>query len=442
MTETTTRAGNRQRLPEDALRLCASCQRVRGSRRTGWATITHGHAVVGYTCPDCPTWDEPIRREVRGDRVRFVAVTRDADRRQVKARRETLAEARHWLRERRREAREGRATRRTADTVADVCGAWLASRLDIREVSTEGYRYALAPVLREIGSQDARALTTSDVQRLVSRLSASGGRPTKAHPGGSPLGPRAIRLALTALGQALDTLDLPVNPARHKSVRLPRQVKARGTDLEHWLPVDLLRFQEVADSDDWAGAWRLTLCGLTRADVLGLRWSDVDLKAGAITVRQGRVAVDGGRATVTDEPKSAQRRRTVPVEVIHPGTVALLRTLALRQTEHRLRAGAAWHDSGLVVTDELGRGPRPEVYSDRFRRVCRSAGVPGIRLHSVRHSLAFWLHSLGVTPADAAALLGHTVEVHLSTYLPESGNAGVARAADVLGRATRGRLAV
>lgn len=89
-----------------------------------------------------------------------------------------------------------------------------------------------------------------------------------------------------------------------------------------------------------------------------------------------------------------------------------------------------------MVVDELGQGPRPEVYSDRFRRLCRAAGVPSIRLHSVRHSLAFWLHSLGVTPADAAALLGHTVEVHLSTYLPESGNAGVARAAAALGQVT------
>ncbi len=74
-------------------------------------------------------------------------------------------------------------------------------------------------------------------------------------------------------------------------------------------------------------------------------------------------------------------------------------------------------------------------YSDRFRSLCRAAGVPVIRLHSVRHSLAFWLHSLGVTPADASALLGHTAEVHLSTYLPDSGQTGIAAAAAALGRA-------
>lgn len=64
-----------------------------------------------------------------------------------------------------------------------------------------------------------------------------------------------------------------------------------------------------------------------------------------------------------------------------------------------------------------------------------TAGLPPIRLHALRHSLAFWLHSLGLTPADCAALLGHRVDVFLSTYLPESGGTGANHAATVLGKA-------
>ena len=78
---------------------------------------------------------------------------------------------------------------------------------------------------------------------------------------------------------------------------------------------------------------------------------------------------------------------------------------AMSQARARLLAGAAWVDSGLVVVDTLGRGIRPETYSDRFRRLCGVAGVPTIRLHSVRHSLAFWLHALHVTPAATAPAL-------------------------------------
>jgi len=63
------------------------------------------------------------------------------------------------------------------------------------------------------------------------------------------------------------------------------------------------------------------------------------------------------------------------------------------------------------------------------------AGVQPINLHQVRHSVAFALHGLGVTPADAAALLGHEVQVHLNAYLPHSGTTGIATAASVFGRA-------
>lgn len=113
--------------------------------------------------------------------------------------------------------------------------------------------------------------------------------------------------------------------------------------------------------------------------------------------------------------------------------MALLRKMRARQAEDKLRAGTAWNDSGYVVVNEAGDPLRPELYSDRFRALCRSAGLPVIHLHSVRHTLAFALHRLGVTPGDAAALLGHTVQVHLATYLPESGASGIKAAAAALG---------
>lgn len=192
------------------------------------------------------------------------------------------------------------------------------------------------------------------------------------------------------------------------------------------------QFVRHADSDDLAAAWRLTACGMTRADVLGLRWSDVDGTTGVVTISQGRVALD--RSDHVDDPKSASRRRALPVEAMWPGTLALLRSLSARQAADRLKAGPAYVDSGLMVVDALGQPVRPEWYSDRFRAVAKAAGLPPITLHAVRHSLAFWLHREGVTPADAAALLGHTVEVHLSTYLPHSGASGIASAAHVIGR--------
>lgn len=218
--------------------------------------------------------------------------------------------------------------------------------------------------------------------------------------------------------------------------RRPRIRKVAGTDLEHWRPEELRRFVDNADADPLAAAWRMTCSGMTRADVLGIRWSDIDFESGVVKISQGRVALD--HADHTDDPKSEARRRAIPVEAIWPGTVGTLERLSTRQAADQLRLGVQHRSaSGLVVVDVLGKPVRPEWYSDRFRQLCLDADVPVITLHSVRHSLAFWMHREGVTPADAAALLGHTVEVHLSTYLPHSGTTGIATAAQALGRAGR-----
>jgi integrase len=406
--------------------------------------ITRDEAVVGYTCPDCPETSEPIRRVENKTGVRFRAVVDAtppgaAKRQQVTHTVTTLTEAREWVAEVRAEvAHAGAYQRDTAETVAELCARWLQSRRDVRQVTVEGYRHTLTPVLRRIGSRPVTELTVADVEALTEWLGREGGRPGHDGQPGKPLGPRAVRAALVALAQAVGMAEHEGTVTRNvvRLAKRPRVRQRRGRDLEHWQPGELVRFRDHTDTDALAGAWRLTLSGMTRADVMGLRWSDVNLETGVANVAQGRVVVDGG--SVTDDPKSAQRVRAVPFEAIHPGTVTLLRRMKAQQAADRLAAGTVYMMSGYVVVDALGRPLRPEVYSDRFRRLCTAAGVPSIHLHSVRHSLAFWLHQLGVAPADAAALLGHTTEVHLATYLPYSGVAGIAAAARALGAAQAG----
>ena len=63
---------------------------------------------------------------------------------------------------------------------------------------------------------------------------------------------------------------------------------------------------------------------------------------------------------------------------------------------------------------------RPELYSDRFRRLSRQAGLRVIHLHLVSHTLAVAMNRAGVAPVDAAPPLGHTVDVYVSTYLRPS----------------------
>ena len=114
--------------------------------------------------------------------------------------------------------------------------------------------------------------------------------------------------------------------------------------------------------------------------------------------------------------------------------MALLRSLKARQAADRLVIGARYPENGLVVVDRLGRPVQPSAYSDRFVILCRDAGVRQVRLHAVRHTLALMMHRAGIAPADAAALLGHTVQTHLSVYVPLT-EKGARTAASGLGAA-------
>ncbi len=142
--------------------------------------------------------------------------------------------------------------------------------------------------------------------------------------------------------------------------------------------------------------------------------------------------VDTGK-TERDDPKSAASTRTVAVDEIHPGTSALFRALKASQAADRLAAGPGYlNTDDLVVVDQKGTGIHPDAYTARFHAICRTAGVSKIGIHSTRHSPALTLHRGGVAPADAAALLGHTITTHLTYYVPKT-ERGAASAARRLG---------
>jgi len=112
--------------------------------------------------------------------------------------------------------------------------------------------------------------------------------------------------------------------------------------------------------------------GVRQGELLGLRWSDLDLDdgGGVVRVRQSLQRAERGREA--GEPKTAQSRRDV--EIIAPARHALL-AHRRRQAALRLAAGGEWADPDLVFTDEQGVALNPARVSRRFRG--RSCGPWG-----------------------------------------------------------------
>jgi integrase len=143
--------------------------------------------------------------------------------------------------------------------------------------------------------------------------------------------------------------------------------------------------------------------GLRRGEVCGLRWSDVHLDAGRLSIVQTHVVVS--QKVVVSEPKTAAGRRSVPLDA---ELVRILRAHRARQIEERLLAGPSWEDSGLVFVNQLGMGLRPQYLSRRVRTLTLQAGLRPIRLHDLRHSAASMMLADGTPVKVVSEMIGHS----------------------------------
>jgi site-specific recombinase XerC len=227
-----------------------------------------------------PRQDEPIRLvpTTKGTRYRVVIDTapKGAPRKQVTRTYESLREARAFVTETRERLAKGTYLAPARITLRELTEDWLGTRRDVREVSLRGYRGVLDPILGQLGDRPAQSLTRRDVESLVDWMTTEGGARGKGW------SQRSCVYALGALRQVLayGVADGVLMNNAAEGVKAPRRRKGDRRSVAVWEAGDLLRFRAVADADPWAGAWRLTLAGLRRGEVLGMAWSCVNRGAG------------------------------------------------------------------------------------------------------------------------------------------------------------------
>lgn len=182
--------------------------------------------------------------------------------------------------------------------------------------------------------------------------------------------------------------------------------------------------------------------GGRRGEVLGLRWSDVDLDAGTATVAR-QLSVNAAVARGV-EVRPTKRPRSKATIGLHSATVAALRKRRLEQNEDRLRMGAGWPtpdgiDSDLVFTWADGRLIHPDVLTRIVARLSVKAGLPRLTPHGFRHSFATAALKARVPVEVVAARLGNTARVVQETYahvIPADDQAAAQLVGDLFRKAT------
>ena len=184
-------------------------------------------------------------------------------------------------------------------------------------------------------------------------------------------------------------------------------------ELSTWDTTEMRTFLAAVHGKRNEAAYRLiATTGMRRGEALGLRWSDVDLGVGRVTINRALSVIDN--ELVWSTPKTARSRRSVSLD---PETVRTLQTHRARQLEERIAAGDAWDDADLVFCDPLGGPLHPDRFTRAFGSAARRAGVKQIRLHDLRHTWATLALQAGIHPKVVSERLGHaTTGITLDIY--------------------------
>lgn len=259
-------------------------------------------------------------------------------------------------------------------------------------------RHQVIPLL---GSVKVISLTTGRVQHWIDQLVKQG------------LAANTIDKAVQCLnGAFLDAVRLSIVPSN--PVTGTRRPPTRQPPLTIWSPEEVQRVLASLVNDPlWFAAYRLALAtGMRPGELRVLKWSDIDLVAGVVTVRRTMTKDRDGRQIIGTTTKTG-RQRAIAIET---GVIASL--TAWRQEQRQMRVAAErWEDGDFVFTSRYGRILSQNAWMSRLIRIIAETGVPKISLHGLRHSSASLELDMGTHIKVVQERLGHvSAKTTLDTY--------------------------
>lgn len=315
----------------------------------------------------------------------------------------TKKEAERALAEKIAEINRGDYIEPSKITVREFFDMWLQDEVKPnRKTSTfDTYRSQLRThVIPEIGKIPLNKLATIHIHRLLKSLLDKGVSPTTAK--------YNIRTVKVALTWAVKMQLIPKNPAAN----IETSNRPSGSEIKVWTDNEVIQFLQEARGSKFYPAFYLAITtGMRIGELLGLKWSDVDLERGVISIRRTLQRTSEGLRLV-EQTKTAQSRRLISIS---PSAVEVLKKYRIKQKEEMIRYN--YLDTDLVFTSRNGKPIEPRNLRDYFANIIKKAGLPPIRFHDLRHTHATLLLQQGVHPKIVSERLGHaSIRITLDTY--------------------------
>jgi integrase len=287
-------------------------------------------------------------------------------------------------------------------TLGEFLNRWLdeSVKRNVRPRSLANYHSQVHKhIIPALGRIKLKNLTAAHVQAFYNAEVDSGLAPSSV---------RYIHAVLhRALNQALRWRLIAENVT--EAVDLPRLDRDEPRTLS---PEEARRFLRAARGERLEALFVLALtAGLRQGEALALYWEDIDLEAGTLTVkRQVQRKRRGGSdvhepGLVFSQPKSKKGHRTIMLSNM---VLEALRSHQERQRQEKQQAGSRYDDRGLVFATTIGTLlDAQNVVNRHFKPLLKTADLPDIRFHDLRHTCATLLARKNVNPRIVQDTLGH-----------------------------------
>jgi integrase len=314
-------------------------------------------------------------------------------------------------------------------------------RQEVGRRSLERYRELLRHhVLPRLGDRPLQQLRATEIAGLYAELE---GRLAKA----------SVHQVHTVLGACLHAATVGDGKILAVSPMGDLLKKPAAGESDHGIALNPEQTRKLVASLQGHSLYLLVVTalhtGARRNELLGLEWSDLDVAAKTLTIRQSLERVDGNSGM--KKPKTARGVRTISIEA------ELIEPL-LTEKERHLRIAAGVPD-GVTVNLELVRLPEgalifpgspaegfsftiprnPNTVTNTFQSVAKRLGFPKLRFHDLRGTAITRMLGAGFPVHVVAKRHGHDPAIMLRSYakaLPQDD----AAAAKIMGDELKGVL--
>lgn len=280
-------------------------------------------------------------------------------------------------------------------TVGEWVVEWLETYVKptVREKTLQRYTQTAAH-LEPIAAYKLQDLTSGIIQHLLNSLTLSNNSKTKV-----------LKLLSASIKCAMQNEMITRNPC--VAIKLPKVIQKE---------VEIFSQEEIAKllgklplaKGNYAGLktrFPLILLAVTTGarlgELLALEWSDIDLRAGTVSINKSLQSVSGKLRL--NPPKTAAGMRTIPIP---KETVKELQKL--RKSEVMLPIDG----KRIVFHNKVNNYIIPNNIEESWHRILRFCEIDYKKFHTLRHTHATMLLAAGVPLLEVAYRLGHSKASH------------------------------